>query len=180
MHADGPLLPREEWLRHEGSEGHMPSNATLPAHGLNVFVPLVDFCDEGSAAPTTFLPGTHHSTVAAAAFEAEAAEPGSSAGTGAPARLQVRAGDAIVFDVRTHHAGGANHGTQRRPLLYFCYGRPWYTAECHRRLLEDGHHVMKRPPEDGVSAVDAVRETQGTRDHDAPDSLLPRLLPAGA
>ena len=48
------------------------------------------------------------------------------------------AGDALCFDVRVRHAGGANRSDTRRPLLYLVFAQKWYTEDVHRRLLEDG------------------------------------------
>ena len=42
------------------------------------------------------------------------------------ARREVSAGDAILFDYRLFHAGGANHSTERRPILYLIYARSWF------------------------------------------------------
>ena len=39
----------------------------------------------------------------------------------------VKAGDAVMFDYRVLHRGGANSSTRQRPLLYFTYARPWFT-----------------------------------------------------
>ena len=120
-HADGPPVPREEWQRH--GVDCPPPPATLPAHALTVFVPLVDLTAENG--PTAFLPGTHASVTSAALAE-EAREAGSSAGAGAHVRLEADAGSAILFDYRTFHAGGANRGDRPRPILYFVYARSWY------------------------------------------------------
>jgi ectoine hydroxylase-related dioxygenase (phytanoyl-CoA dioxygenase family) len=51
--------------------------------------------------------------------------------------LDLSAGDAIVFDFRTFHAGSANNRVARRAMLYLVYARPWYDDALHRRLLVD-------------------------------------------
>mmetsp|Transcript_33609 Transcript_33609/g.111168 ORF Transcript_33609/g.111168 Transcript_33609/m.111168 type:complete len:89 (-) Transcript_33609:146-412(-) len=51
------------------------------------------------------------------------------AGAGAAAHLEADAGDAILFDYRLFHAGGANCSAVRRPIQYFVYARPWYSDE---------------------------------------------------
>ena len=38
-----------------------------------------------------------------------------------------KAGDAILFDYRVLHRGLANTSAKPRPLLYFTYGRAWFT-----------------------------------------------------
>ena len=125
LHADGPHVPRE-WERHEPelAARRTAPHAQHPCHCLTVFVPLVELTAENGA--TAFLPGTHHSAIATAALEAEAAEAGSSSGSGTPARLMLPAGDAILFDYRLFHAGGANQSARRRPMLYLIYARPWF------------------------------------------------------
>ena len=62
-----------------------------PAHSLVVFLPLCDLNEENG--PTAFLPGSHQRWTSDA-LEAEADAPGSST-AGAPAILDVDAGDAI-------------------------------------------------------------------------------------
>lgn len=130
-HADGPLLSRDAWMLHSGKACQ---SAALPAHSLTVFVPLVDY-DGSGAEPTSFLPGSHRQDTAAA-LKAEALEAGCSAGAGVPAPLEATAGDAIVFDLRTHHAGGGNASQKRRAVMYLVYAVPWYDGEVQRRLLE--------------------------------------------
>lgn len=95
------------------------------------------------------MPGSHH-RLTAEALRAEASEAGCSAGAGRPAALECVAGDAIVYDLRTHHAGGANGSpNERRSVLYYVFGRSWYTADLHRRLLEDEGLVAKEEPHEG-------------------------------
>lgn len=119
-HADGPSVSYDEWRRH-GVDRRV--GASLPAHCLTVFVPLCDLRPENG--PTLFLPGTHHAATGAALAD-EANEGGCSGGAGSPVALEARAGDAIIFDYRLFHAGGANASASRRPVLYFVYGRPWF------------------------------------------------------
>lgn len=144
FHADGPLVGREVWERlavppsDGGPPAHSPrlDGASLPAHSLTIFVPLVDYDAGDGVEPTSFLPGSHQQPTAAA-LEAEALEAGSSGGAGVPAPLDAAAGDAILFDLRTHHAGGANASGERRSFMYLVYAVPWYDAELQRRLLEE-------------------------------------------
>ena len=134
FHSDGPIVGHEVWQEY----GLQYSGGVLPAHSLTVHVPLVDCGTDQSAGigSTSFLPGSHH-RLTAAALEAEALDAGCSAGAGIPASLNVQAGDAIVFDLRTHHAGGHNASTERRSVMYFVYARSWYNTALHRRLLTE-------------------------------------------
>ena len=127
-HADAPRVPPEVWAEHEAK------SPTQPPHSLVVFLPLCDL-DETNG-PTSFLPGSHQRWTSDA-LEAEADAPGSSS-AGAPAILDVDAGDAIVFDSRTQHAGGENRSTHARPILYLVFARPWFDEAMHRRLVVGG------------------------------------------
>ena len=127
-HADAPRVPPEVWAEHEAK------SPTQPPHSLVVFLPLCDL-DETNG-PTSFLPGSHQRWTSDA-LEAEADAPGSSS-AGAPAILDVDAGDAIVFDSRTQHAGGANRSGAARPILYLVFARPWFDEAMHRRLVVGG------------------------------------------
>jgi hypothetical protein len=150
FHADGPFVSSDEWARHAGggedaqAAGAAPTAGPLPAHGLVVFIPLVTYGREHGCGvgPTSFLPGSH-TNLMAAALQAEATDSGSSAGAGLPAPVDADAGDAICFDLRTHHAGGGNGSDFRRSVIYYVYARPWYTSEMQRRLLEDAGIVSK-------------------------------------
>ena len=123
FHADGPLVSRDVWAQHCEHHAAGPADAlsespgldgaALPAHSLTIFVPLVDYDVGDGVEPTNFLPGSHQQPTAAA-LKAEAVEAGSSGGAGVPAPLDAAAGDAILFDLRTHHAGGANMSGERR------------------------------------------------------------------
>ena len=125
LHADGPHVPLD-WQKYEPETAARASAAheQHPCHCLTVFVPLVPLSAENGA--TSFLPGTHQNVLATAALDAEAQEAGSSSGAGTPVRLMLPAGDAILFDYRTFHAGGANMSKHRRPMLYLIYARPWF------------------------------------------------------
>ena len=145
-HADAPRVPPEVWAEHEAK------SPTQPPHSLVVFLPLCDL-DETNG-PTSFLPGSHQRWTSDA-LEAEADAPGSSS-AGAPAILDVDAGDAIVFDSRTQHAGGANRSKQARPILYLVFARPWFDEAMHRRLVGGaggGDGVQRLFPEFPASIV---------------------------
>ena len=124
-HADAPRVPPDVWAEHESTA------EVQAAHSLVVFLPLCDLNEENG--PTAFLPGSHQRWTSDA-LEAEADAPGSST-AGAPAMLDVDAGDAIIFDSRTQHAGGANRSQRARPVLYLVFARPWFDEAMHRRLV---------------------------------------------
>jgi ectoine hydroxylase-related dioxygenase (phytanoyl-CoA dioxygenase family) len=145
-HADAPRVPPEVWLEHEAA-----ASPTQPPHSLVVFLPLCDLNEENG--PTSFLPGSHQRWTSDA-LEAEADAPGSSS-AGAPAILDVDAGDAIIFDSRTQHAGGANRSQRARPVLYLVFARPWFDEARHRRLVGGaggGDGVQRLFPEFSASS----------------------------
>jgi len=90
----------------------------LPPHCITVFVPLIDMRPD--LGPTEFYPGTHRRDCP----EYAACETGATCGV---AFSNARAGDAVLFDYRVLHRGGANSSSEERPLLYFTYARPWFT-----------------------------------------------------
>jgi len=144
-HADAPRVPPDVWAEHEA-----PADVQ-PAHSLVVFLPLCDLDEENG--PTAFLPGSHQHWTADA-LEAESSAPGSST-AGAPAMLDVDAGDAILFDSRTQHAGGANRSDAARPILYLVFARPWFDEAMHRRLVGGaggGDGVQRMFPEFSASS----------------------------
>ena len=123
-HADGPHLFEGE--------------ATLPAHALTCFVPLVDLTLDNGA--TEFAIGSHvhghehpihvgdgdlgeasGADATVAGGEANASPPPSQTTT-----ILARAGDAIVFDYRLWHRGTPNCSDVDRQLLYVVVGKPWW------------------------------------------------------
>ena len=145
-HADAPRVPPDVWAEHESTA------EVQPAHSLVVFLPLCDLNE--SNGPTSFLPGSHQRWTSDA-LEAEADAPGSST-AGAPAILDVDAGDAIIFDSRTQHAGGANRSQRARPLLSLVFARPWFDEKLHRRLVGGaggGDGVQRLFPEFSASGA---------------------------
>ena len=100
-HADGPHL-----FTADGEAG--ARDDTLPAHAINVFVPLVALGVNGA---TEFALGSHRR-----GFDRS------------PARAAPRCalGDAVLFDYRTWHRGLANESDADRPVLYLVVARPWW------------------------------------------------------
>ena len=107
-----PVHPDGKHLFDEGDH--------LPPHCITVFVPLVDM--SGELGPTEFYPGTHRRDCPSQEYRA--CEKGDCEGV---AFTSAKAGDAVMFDYRVLHRGGANSTTRQRPLLYFTYARSWFT-----------------------------------------------------
>ncbi|CAH0377009.1 unnamed protein product [Pelagomonas calceolata] len=107
-----PVHPDGKHLFDEGDH--------LPPHCITVFVPLVDM--SGDLGPTEFYPGTHRRDCPPQEYRA--CETGDCEGV---AFTSAKAGDAVMFDYRVLHRGGANSSTRQRPLLYFTYARSWFT-----------------------------------------------------
>ena len=107
-----PVHPDGKHLFDEGDH--------LPPHCITVFVPLIDA--SGDLGPTELRPGTHRRDCPSR--NTRACETGDCEGV---AFTSAKAGDAVMFDYRVLHRGGANSSTRQRPLLYFAYARPWFT-----------------------------------------------------
>ena len=89
-HADGPHL--------------FEQGPTLPAHALNVFLPLVDLTAQNG--PTQFAPGSHvrgqeHAGGGVGSeFDEGEADGEDGEGSGKTRTFFARSGDAIIFDYR--------------------------------------------------------------------------------
>jgi len=106
-HSDGP---------------HMSSIEHLPAHVLNVFIPLIPMTRAHGA--TEFRPKSHVmtrdlTTLFLAAAVKKRLEP-----LDAPL---VGPGSAVLFDYRVLHRGLANTSGERRPILVYTFAKPWYS-----------------------------------------------------
>ena len=120
-HADGPHL-----------FGARAASPQLPAHALNVFVPLSHVTPE--LGPTQLVPTSHLLPVARAI-----AAGGSAPDSALAPRL--RRGEVLVYDHRTVHrgtanrtggggagaAGGGGGSGVTRPMLYLLYSKPYVT-----------------------------------------------------
>ena len=73
-------------------------------------MPLVDV--DGTNGPTEFIPRSHRH--------------GYPKGPVKPARVDLKAGDALLFDFRVVHRGAGNTGDLPRPVLYTVLCRPWF------------------------------------------------------
>jgi ectoine hydroxylase-related dioxygenase (phytanoyl-CoA dioxygenase family) len=115
---------------------HLSQHRHLPAHCLNVFVPLVDLTVANG--PTEFVPTTH----LFGEFEAPRN----------PVAVCATAGDAVFMDYRIRHRGLGNNSTEARPLLYITYAKKGWTDKAnfssvrYRALpqLADGSMTRKK------------------------------------
>lgn len=108
IHRDHPQL---------FAEGNLGS--VLPAHAINVAVPLVDVDLE--TGPTGVWLGSHRWA------ESQKAE------LAAMTRVPYQRGDAVLVDYRALHTGLANNGRRVRPILYMVYSRPWFCDDANYR-----------------------------------------------
>ncbi len=121
-------------------------NRMVPAHAVNLFVPLVEF--NASTGTTRLFPGTHIDTDTAPA-DAAFIDP------------VIPVGSCLLVDGRLYHQGRPNRSDLERPLLFFIFQQPWFKdyknhprlpclrisdaeyarlPEEHRRLLEWTEH----------------------------------------
>jgi len=92
----------------------------LPAYGVVLNVPLVDFTEENG--PLELWPGGTHLMPGPLDIQRLAAEMKS-------ARLLPRAGSVVLRDLRAWHRGTPNRSDAARPNLALVYTRPWYRFE---------------------------------------------------
>ena len=114
MVARNSTADDQQW---HGDGDHLFKHAHSPPHCINVFVPLVDLVP--SNGPTHFCPGTHR----LGSFNKDTNR----------WPLCASKGDAILFDYRVKHKGGANSTEIDRPILYLCYSRPWFRDQGNTR-----------------------------------------------
>ena len=108
-----PVHPDGKHLFDEGDH--------LPPHCITVFVPLIDMSEQ--LGPTEFYPGTHRRDCPRQDYKA--CETGDCEGV---AFTSAKAGDAVMFDYRVLHRGGANSSTRQRPLtVLHVRASPWFT-----------------------------------------------------
>eukprot|EP00793_Prasinoderma_coloniale_P001387 PRCOL_00005162-RA len=111
FHADGrPLFAEGLDVQAEGAGPQGPPQFDLPPYAINVFMPLVDV--DGTNGPTEFIPRSHRH--------------GYPKGPVKPARVDLKAGDALLFDFRVVHRGAGNTGDLPPPVLYTVLCRPWF------------------------------------------------------
>jgi hypothetical protein len=97
----------------------------LPAHCINVFIPLIDVTEENG--PTQICPGSHVLTNSPTrTFKACADNLAAIHYTDPPVNLTAAAGSIFLFDYRLLHRGLSNRSSRPRPILYLVIARQWY------------------------------------------------------
>jgi len=102
-------------------------SSILPAHCLNVFVPLVDV--EGANGGTEFCLGSHfHSKF----FSEDIVWQDSSwkdriGFKGEVLQIKINSGEVLAFDYRVLHRALHHGGDQPRPLLYYTFTKRWFS-----------------------------------------------------
>lgn len=109
--VSSPGAAAQRW--HRDGDHLFPNHRQLPAHAVTVFFPLVDM--EPGLGPTRFLPGSHVGPDHVEPITAPAAEP-----------LLLK-GDAVIFDYRTVHRGGAHTREGERPVYYVVVTKSWFS-----------------------------------------------------
>jgi len=134
-HADGEHLFTSETdfsLLRSGNGGSSLDDRTnvqtiLPAHVLNIFIPLVDV--EAGNGGTEFCLGSHFLNKFSPddvvwqdnAWKERVGHTEDSVG------IKVQAGDILAFDFRVLHRALEHRGKLPRPILYYTYSKRWFT-----------------------------------------------------
>lgn len=119
-----PRAREQSW--HADGEHLFPAfGLHLPAHCVNVFVPLVDVgADNG---PTEFCPGSHRLTRRLADPHEQDDDLLERIGFSGPTVTpELPAGSVLLFDYRLVHRGQANRTDADRPILYLTFAAPWF------------------------------------------------------
>ena len=117
----------------------LPPDPPLPAHAINVAIPLIDVDIE--TGPTGFWLGSHKWP--------ESYIPPPEAMTTVP----FQRGDCILVDYRTLHTGMPNRSTRVRPIVYMTYARTWFFDECNHL----GRSSLNMPLETYQALPESIR-----------------------
>jgi len=122
------------------------NSAILPAHCLNVFVPLVDV--EGRNGGTEFCLGSHfHSKFMAEDIVWQDDSWKERIGfDGEILQIKVNAGEVLAFDYRTLHRALEHGGVNPRPLLYYTFTKRWFSDAMNFAdlpSLKEADHLVK-------------------------------------
>lgn len=128
-HSDGP---------------HMSVTEHLPAHVLNVFIPLVDV--DTMVGPTEFRPGSHYMTRDLKKMFLLAAMKKQLLPNTKPT---FKKGSALLFDYRVLHRGTANKTEFPRPVYVLTFGKSWY-----KDTLNFPHRSVFAPTRETLSNSD--------------------------
>ncbi len=119
-----PHAAEHPW--HADGEHLFPGDGpALPAHCLNVMVPMVDLrADNG---PTEYCPGSHLlSRTLTRTYQQDPDLPRRVGFHGRTVAPHLDRGSVVLFDYRIVHRGQPSHSAVARPVLYLTYGRPWF------------------------------------------------------
>jgi hypothetical protein len=117
--------------------GELPPDPPLPAHAINVAIPLIDVALE--TGPTGMWLGSHKWP--------ESYIPPPEAMTTVP----FQRGDCILVDYRTLHTGLPNRSNLVRPIIYMTYARTWFFDECN--------HLGRNPLNMAIETYEALPES---------------------
>jgi len=133
-HIDGEhLFSSEENFKCNGNENveffkqKNEIDSILPAHCLNIFIPLVDV--ESNNGGTEFCVGSHFHTKF---FTDDIVWQDSSwkdriGFEGEVLAIKVNAGEVLAFDYRVLHRALKHGGKEARPLLYYTFTKRWFS-----------------------------------------------------
>ncbi|GMI22779.1 hypothetical protein TeGR_g11439 [Tetraparma gracilis] len=148
-HTDGPHIDERVMV------GGVYTKA-LPAHCLNVFIPLVDVPLEKG--PTEFKPNTQEFTKDTFRQMVGARARGELPPNQTPT---LKVGDALLFDYRVLHRGRANVSAEPRPVMVLTYSNEWFDDIYNfpppsKSLLKEGKAVefVVGAEEDGSGLAD--------------------------
>ena len=124
-HADGEHLFSNTHPDTLSEGGASPE--ALPAHCINVFVPLVDLTLDNGV--TEFCLGTHTDTGISPEIVWQKQSWRDQIGhTASPVAMTAPAGSVVLFDYRVLHRGlECKEGQPRRPVLYYTFARRWFS-----------------------------------------------------
>ncbi|MCA1595310.1 MAG: phytanoyl-CoA dioxygenase family protein [Chloroflexi bacterium] len=135
--SDTPLPGSEYQAVHSDTRLLFPETSfSLPAYGVVLNVPLVDFTEENG--PLELWPGGTH--LMPGRLDMKKLAPAMES-----VRLLPRAGSVVLRDLRCWHRGTPNRSTAGRPNLALVYTRPWYRFE--QRPLTIPGDVYRALPE---------------------------------
>lgn len=120
VHRDGaPLFTASELASYEPTKGEGSGvQRALPPHALHLWLPI-DSNYRPESGATSFYLGTHMSSV-----ETFAELPAHALIKSQPI---ISLGDALLFDDRIFHYGGANLSDTTRTCIFYSFARPFYS-----------------------------------------------------
>jgi hypothetical protein len=145
-HADGEHLFVGTHPKAAGERVYAPAAAdatvsALPAHCLNVFVPLVELTMENGV--TEFCLGTHtHTGISPDVVWQQQAWRDAIGHSSSPVAMTAPVGSAVLFDYRVLHRGLECRSNQHaRPVLYYTFARRWFSDNLNFPLRRAPAHT---------------------------------------